>query len=152
MSSSRSRVRRTGRSLATMVIGCVAAGSVHTGFAGTTRMMVPVRSPDCHLDMCFQAPPPRPYLVLGAVATVSTKPRLFAVGENADVAIRRMMERACLVGAHGLMNVAANSELIRVRKGHRKRTMGSALAFIYVDASGRPLPPPASGAHGGIGE
>ena len=113
-------------------------------------MMVPARSQDCHLDMFFPGPPPRPYLVLGAVATVSTKPRLFAMGENTGVAIRRMMEQACMAGADGLMNVAANSELIRVRKGHRKRTTGSAMAFIYVDVSGQPLTPPA--ARGGIAE
>jgi hypothetical protein len=142
------------RLLATIVLGCLGAGCVHTGFARTTALVVPARSPDCHLDMFFfsEGPPPVPYAVLGAVATVSTKPRLFAIGENTVVAVRRMMEQACVVGAHGLMNVAAQSELIRVRKGYRKTTMGSAVAFVYVDPSGRPLPPPATDGRGTIGE
>jgi hypothetical protein len=143
-----------GRLAATFValLAFAASGCAHTGFDRTTSMAVPARSPDCHLDMYFQGPPPYPYVVIGAVATVSTKPRLLAVGENTVVAIRRMREQACAVGAHGLMSVAANSELIRVRKGYRKSTTGSAVAFIYVDASGRPLPPPAVGRHGTIGE
>jgi hypothetical protein len=91
-----------------------------------------------------EGPPPSPYAVVGAVATVSTKPRLFAIGENTDVAVRRIMEQACAIGAHGLMNVVATSELVRVRKGYRWSTTGSAVAFIYVDPSGRPLPPPAA--------
>jgi hypothetical protein len=134
------------------LLAFAASGCAHTGFDRTTSMVVPGRSPDCHLDMYFQGPPPYPYVVIGAVATVSTKPRLLAIGENTLVAIRRMREQACAVGAHGLMSVAANSELIRVRKGHWKSTTGGAVAFVYVDAFGRPLPAPAFGAHGGIAE
>jgi hypothetical protein len=135
-----------------MVLGSAAGGCVHTGFASSTAVVVPARSPDCHLDVFFQGPPPYPYAVLGAVATVSTKPRLFAIGENTGVAVRRMMEQACAVGAHGLMNVAANSELIRVRKGYRWNTTGSAVAFVYVDPSGRPLAPPVLDGRGALGE
>jgi hypothetical protein len=136
----------SGRFWATIVLGCAAAGCVHTGFAGTTAVVVPARSPDCHLDVFFEGAPPAPYAVLGGVATVSTKPRLFAIGESSVVAVRRLMEQACAVGAHGLMNVAAQSELVRVRKGYRQSTTGSAVAFVYVDPSGRPLPPPAASA------
>ena len=147
----------TARLVTTMALGWAAAGCVHSGFMKTTDLVVPARPPDCHLDVSFQgeAPPLSPYVALGSVWTNSMAPELFVVGENNVVAMRRMLEQACTVGAHGVMNAAANSQLVRVGKGHWKSTTGSAVAFVYVDASGRPLqppPPPSSGSRGTIGQ
>ena len=125
-----------------LVMGTETAGCVHSDFLKTTGTVVPVRSSDCYLDMVFQGSPPYPYIVLGEVTTNSTAPGPFAIGENNVVAMRRMIERACAGGAHGLMNVDVNSQRVRVGKGYWKSTTASAIAFIYVDASGRPLPAP----------
>jgi hypothetical protein len=105
-------------------------------------MVVAARPPDCYLDVVFQGEPTRPYVALGAVATDSTGPQLFTIGENNVVAVRRVVEQACALGAHGLMNLAANTQYVPVGKGNWKSTTASAVAFVYVDASGRPLPPP----------
>lgn len=47
----------------------------------------------------------------------------------------------CLVGAHGLMQVGANSQGSWTSNGYSKSTSGGAVAFVYVDPTGRPLPP-----------
>ena len=131
------------RALVAMVMACAAAcGCVHTDFANTSGVVVPARSADCHLDVFFRAPPPYPYVVLGLVSTNSMAPPVFAIGETDITVIRRMMEEACTIGAQGLMNVTAYSEPVRVGKGHWKSSNGSALAFVYVDPSGRRVPPP----------
>lgn len=130
--------------LATVVMGLAGGGCVHTGFTSATGIVVSARPADCHLDVVFQGPPPYPYAVLGQVTTSSLGPRLFTIGDNNIVAIRRMTEEACAVGAHGLMNVVADSQLVGVGKERWKRTDGGAVAFIQVDAYGRPLPPPDS--------
>jgi hypothetical protein len=127
---------------ATVLMGGVGAGCAQTGFATTTDLMVPARPPGCHLDVVFQQPPPYRYAVLGLVATNSTAPALFAFGENDIAVMRRMMDEACTAGAHGLMNVAVSQEMVRVGRGYWKSTKGGAMAFVYVDAAGRPLPPP----------
>lgn len=128
--------------LATMVMGFAAAGCVHTGFTPTTGLALPARPPDCYLDMIFQGRPAYPYIVLGQINTDSTAPGLFALGESNDVAIQRMKEEACAVGAHGMMNVGANSQGVWTGNGYSKSTSGGAVAFVYVDPAGRPLPPP----------
>jgi hypothetical protein len=128
--------------LATMVMGLAAAGCVHTGFTSATGIVVPPRSAGCYLDVVFVGPPPYAYAVLGEVTTSSLGPRLFTISDNNVVAIRRMTEEACAVGAHGLMNVVADSQLVGFGKGRWKSTNGGAVAFIQVDAYGRPLPPP----------
>jgi hypothetical protein len=92
--------------------------------------------------MIFQGMPPYPYVVIGQVSTDSTAPGLFALGESNDVAVQRMREQACLVGAHGMLQVAANSQGTWTGNGYSKSTSGGAVAFIYVDPTGRPLPAP----------
>ncbi|HXT95392.1 MAG TPA: hypothetical protein VN853_03780 [Polyangia bacterium] len=128
--------------LATMVMGFATAGCVHTGFTPTTGLALPARPPNCYLDLIFQGRPAYPYVVLGQVTTDSTAPGLFALGESNDVAIQRMKEEACAVGAHGMMNVGANSQGVWDGNGYSKSTSGGAVAFIYVDPSGQPLAPP----------
>jgi len=128
--------------LATVVMGCAVAGCVHTGFARTTGLAVPARAPGCSLDIVFQGPPPYPYVVIGQVMTNASGPEILAIGQNDVVAMRRVTEAACAAGAHGLMNIATSSERVRVGKGHWKTTRGAAMAFVYVDAFGRPLSAP----------
>ncbi|HEY4392666.1 MAG TPA: hypothetical protein VGP64_01325 [Polyangia bacterium] len=130
------------RALASILLAVWAAGCVQTRFTRTTGLVVPARSPGCYLDVVFEGPPPYPYVVLGQITTDSTAPLLFAIGESSLTAMQRMMERACAVGAHGLMYVVANSELVPVGKGYWKSTTGGGVAFVSVDPSGRPLPAP----------
>jgi hypothetical protein len=127
-----------------MVMACTATGCVHTSFTRTADIVVPARAPGCYLETAFERPPPHPFVVLGQVTTTSEAPIIFAFGENSFVAMRRVMEQACAVGAHGLMHVGTDTQLIRVGKGYWKRTWGNAVVFVYVDPSGRPLPPPGS--------
>jgi hypothetical protein len=119
-----------------------APACVHTGFTPTTGLNLPGRAQNCYLDMILQGPPPYPYVVIGQISTDSTAPGLFALGESNDVAVQRMKEQACLVGAHGLMQVGANSQGTWTGNGYSKSTSGGAVAFIYVDPAGRPLAPP----------
>lgn len=128
--------------VAVTVIGFAASGCVHTAFTPTTRLALAARPPDCYLDLILQGRPPFPYVVLGQITTDSTAPGLFALGESNDVAIKRMTKQACAVGAHGLLNVGANSQGVWTGNGYSKSTTGGAVAFIYVDPAGRPLPPP----------
>ena len=128
--------------LALTVMAFAPFGCVHTAFTPTTRLALAARPPDCYLDVIVEGRPPFPYVVLGQISTDSTAPGLFALGESNDVAIRRMKEQACAVGAHGLLNVGANSQGVWTGNGYSKSTTGGAVAFIYVDPAGRPLPPP----------
>jgi hypothetical protein len=127
---------------ASVVLVAGAGGCIHNGFTPTTGLSLPPRPENCYLDMIFQGMPPYPYVVIGQVSTDSTAPGLFALGESNDVAIQRMKEQACLAGAHGLMQVGANSQGTWTGNGYSKSTSGGAVAFIYVDPAGRPLPPP----------
>ncbi len=130
------------RLLATLVMGCATAGCVvHTGFTKATSTAVPSRSPDCRLEVRFQGTPRDRYAVLGLVTTDGLAPGLFALGQSDVASVRRMSQEACEVGADGLMNVAVTTRFIWTGRGYWKHTTGEALAFIYVDASGRPLPP-----------
>ena len=92
--------------------------------------------------MILHGAPPYPYVVIGQISTDSTAPGLFALGENNDVAVQRMKEQACLVGAHGLLQVGANSQGVWTNDGYSRSTSGGAVAFIYVDPAGNPLPAP----------
>jgi hypothetical protein len=130
------------RVMGLLVLGLGGLGCVHTGFTPTTGIQLAQREPNCYLDMIFQGPPPYAHLIIGQVTTDSTAPGLFALGESNDVAVQRMKEQACLVGAHGLMQVGANSQGSWNNNGYSKSTSGGAVAFIYVDPYGRPLPPP----------
>ena len=132
----------TAKRLAAVVVLAGACGCIHTGFTPTTGLNLPPRPQNCYLDMIFQGNPPYQYVVLGQISTDSTAPGIFALGESNDVAVQRMKEQACLVGAHGLMQVGANSQGVWTGDGYSKSTSGGAVAFIYVDPQGRPLPPP----------
>lgn len=118
------------------------AACVHTGFTPTTGLALPARPPNCYLDQIFQGIPPYPYIVIGKISTDSTAGGLFAIGEDNNKAIKRMREQACQVGAHGLLNMDANSHGSWTSDGYSKSTTGGAVAFVYVDQAGRPLPPP----------
>jgi hypothetical protein len=115
---------------------------VHTGFQPTTGLALPPRAQGCYLDLIFHGQPPAPYIVIGRISTDSTAPGLFALGENDHVAVDRMKEEACIQGAHGLLDVGASSQGVWTGNGYSKSTSGGAVAFIYVDPSGRPLAPP----------
>jgi hypothetical protein len=128
-----------------MVLGFALAGCVHTGFTRTTAMVVRARAPGCYLDLVSPGPPRKPYVELGQIATDSRSPRvLYGLGENNVSDLRRMMNQACAIGAHGLMYLSVNSHHTGLAKGWDSTT-GTAVAFVYVDRSGRPLPPPAPG-------
>jgi hypothetical protein len=129
--------------LAALAWGLSGTGCVHTSVTRTTAIAVPARSADCRLYVVFQGPPSRPYLVLGQVTTDSERPAMFAFGAANDIAtMRRLEEQACAAGAHGLMSVIMRSELRWAGRGRWMSNMGGALAFVYVDAAGRPLAVP----------
>lgn len=131
--------------LLSLVVGvALGAGCVHNGFTPATTMRVPARPEGCYLDMVFQGVPLYPYVVLGQVTTDSTAPGLFALGENNDAAMERLQAEACAVGAHGLMQAGAASQGTWTNDGYSRSTTGSAVAFVYVDDAGRPLPPPSA--------
>ena len=124
-----------------VLTGLAVAGCVHTDFT-RTAMALPPRSPECHLEMVFNGPPTRPYVVLGQVSTESFSPQvLYGRGGTDATPVQRMIEQACVAGAHGLMSVTMQTQRPWGGKGW-KRTQAAALAFAYVDASGRVLPPP----------
>jgi hypothetical protein len=133
---------RTTLSLSALLGAVALTSCIHTGFTPTTGLYLPPRADSCYLDMIFQGPPPYPYVVIGQVQTDSTAPGLFALGESNDVAVQRMKVEACRRGAHGLLQVAANSQGVWTGNGYSKSTSGGAVAFIYVDPTGQPLPPP----------
>jgi hypothetical protein len=128
--------------LLAVAAAALSSACIHTGFTPTTGLYLPPRAENCYLDMIFQGPPPYPHIIIGHVETDSTAPGLFAIGENNDVAVQRMKEEACRRGAHGLMNVGANSQGTWTNNGYSRSTSGGAVAFVYVDPTGRPLPPP----------
>jgi hypothetical protein len=123
------------------VTGLAVAGCVHTGVKNTTGMVLPARSSDCHLEIVFNGPPKRPYVVLGPVWTASSSPQvLYGFRDSNADPIQRMIDQACVAGAHGLMSAAVATDR-PLGKGWRS-TNASAVAFVYVDASGRVLPAP----------
>jgi hypothetical protein len=126
-----------------LVLGLVlGSGCVHNAFTPATTMKLSARPEGCYLDMIFHGVPPFSYVVIGRVTTDSTAPGLWALGENNEVAMERLQEEACRVGAHGLLQVGAQSEGVWNGNGYSKSTTGAAVAFVYVDPYGRPLPPP----------
>lgn len=56
--------------------------------------------------------------------------------------MERLQQEACRVGAHGLLQAGAQSQGVWTGDGYSKSTTGAAVAFVYVDVNGRPLPPP----------
>jgi hypothetical protein len=132
---------RAGVSLAVLT-GLAVAGCVHTDFTRTAAVALPPRSPDCHLEIVFDGPPRRPYVVLGQVWTDSSSPQvLYGRFDTNAAPVQRIIQQACVAGAHGLMSVTVQTHRPWGGKGW-KRTQAAAVAFAYVDGSGRVLPPP----------
>ena len=92
--------KKTLRGVLALVLATTAAGCVHTGFTRTSPLELPPRPGNCYLDLILEGLPPAPYVVLGRVSTDSTAPGLWAIGESEEVAVSRMREEACRVGAH----------------------------------------------------
>jgi hypothetical protein len=122
----------------------VGTGCVQTAFVPTTTLRLPSRPEGCYLDVILHGEPPYPYVVIGSVTTDSTAPGLFAIGEGNEIAIERMQSQACRVGAHGLLQIDSQSHGVWTKDGYSKSTTGAAVAFVYVDEAGRPLPPPSA--------
>lgn len=118
------------------------AGCVHSGFQATTTMALAPRPEGCYLDVILDGVPPFAYVVIGRVTTDSTAPGLWGLSENSQVAMERMQEEACRAGAHGILQPNAQSQGSWTKDGYSRSTTGAAVAFVYVDPSGRPLPPP----------
>jgi len=132
---------RAGLPLAVLT-GLAAAGCVHTDFTKTAAVASPPRSPDCHLEIALDGPPRRPYVVLGQVWTDSSSPQVFYGRFDTNAApVQRLIQQACVAGAHGLMSVTVHTDRPWGGKGW-KSTRAAAVAFAYVDASGHILPPP----------
>src|ERR1043165_1152788 len=113
----------------------VALGSacVNSAFTPATTMKLSERPEGCYLDMIFHGVPPFPYVVIGRVTTDSTAPGVWALGEDNEAAMERLKAEACSVGAHGLLQVEAQSEGSWTHNGYSKSTTGAAVAFVYVD-------------------
>jgi hypothetical protein len=59
------------------------------------------------------------------------------------MAVTRLKERACMVGAQGLMQINVNAGPRWADDGtYISVAEGSAVAFVYVDTAGRPLAAP----------
>jgi hypothetical protein len=118
------------------------SGCVHTGFVPTSELLPPARPERCALDVVLDGHPARPYVVIGRVSVDSTAPGLFALGENQSAVLRRLQAKACAVGAHVIFDVNAATSGNWDDDGFSRSTTGSALAAVYVDEDGYPLPPP----------
>ena len=118
------------------------AACVNSAFTPSTTLRLQARPEGCYLDMIFQGAPPFPYVVIGRVTTDSSAPGLFALGENNEAAVQRLQDEACRVGAHGLLQLGAASQGSWTNGGYSRSTTGAAVAFVYVDAQGRPQGPP----------
>lgn len=128
--------------LALVVGAALGTGCVSNAFTPSTTMKLAVRPEGCYLDVIFDGVPPYAYVVIGRVTTESTAPGLFAIGEDNDAALARMKDEACHAGAHGLLHVGSSSQGVWTGDGYSKSTTGAAVAFVYVDDAGHPLPPP----------
>jgi hypothetical protein len=117
-------------------------GCVHTGFVPTSDLLLPARPEHCALDVVLDGRPVQPYVVIGRVSVDSTAPGPFAWGENQSVVLRRLESKACAVGAHVIFDVKAATSGSWDDDGFPRSTTGSALAAVYVDEDGHPLPPP----------
>jgi hypothetical protein len=114
----------------------------HTGFTPTTGWVLPARPETCYLDLIFQGSPPYPYVIIGQVSMDSNRPMFFQPGGPQGIAIERMKRQACLQGAHGLLAPSTQGGTSPYGNNQGNRTTASAVAFVYVDPAGRPLPPP----------
>jgi hypothetical protein len=128
------------------LLACSASfGCVHTGFLSTSDLRPPTRPEHCALDVVLDGCPTWPYVVIGRVSVDSTAPGLFALRENQDAVLRRLEARACAEGAHVIFDVQAATSGSWDDDGFSRSTTGSALAAVYVDEDGYPLPPPEPG-------
>jgi hypothetical protein len=118
------------------------SGCVHTGFMPTSDVRLPTRPEHCALDVILDGRPTQPYVVIGRVSVDSTAPGLFALGEKQSAVLRRLEAKACAVGAHVIFDVNAATSGKWDDDGFSRSTTGSALAAVYVDEDGHPLPPP----------
>jgi hypothetical protein len=127
----------------TALLACWASlGCVHTGFVPTSDWRPPARPEHCALDVILDGRPDRPYLVIGRVSADSTAPGLFALRENQEAALRRLKVKACEEGAHVIFEVNAAAGGQWNDDGFSRSTTAWALAAVYVDQGGYPLPPP----------
>lgn len=118
------------------------SGCVHTGFVPTSDLLPPPRPEHCALDVVLDGRPVQPYVVIGRVSVDSTAPSLFALGESQTAVLRRLEAKACAVGAHVIFDVNAATSGKWDDDGFSRSSTGSALAAVYVDENGYPLPPP----------
>ena len=112
---------------------------VDTGFTPTTSFNLPPRAQNCSLDLlAVGQTPSRAIVPIGPVTTHTE-----GAGEDRDMAVIRLKERACMSGAHGLMEINAKAGARWADDGtYVWVAEGTATAFVYVDAAGRPLPAP----------
>jgi hypothetical protein len=136
-------MRRDGIVTGLLVVSTVAS-CIHSRFTPATDGAFAARAPGCHLDLVMHGSPTYAYKVIGRVTTSWHVPRLSILGDSRLAAVRRLQEKACVAGAHGLLQVTVNT---RVWSKASPQLWGNALAFVYVDSDGRPLvappwPPP----------
>ena len=109
---------------------------VNTGFTPTTSFDLPPRAQNCSLDLlAVGQTPSRAIVPIGPVTTHTE-----GAGEDRDMAVIRLKERACMSGAHGLMQITAQTRSDWCDGTYTLIAEGWAMAFVYVDAFGRPLP------------
>jgi hypothetical protein len=112
---------------------------VSTGFTPTTSFNLPPRPENCALDLLPVGQDPAHAIVPIGPVTTHTE----GAGEDRDMAVIRLKERACMVGAHGLMQINASAGPRWADDGtYVSVAEGTATAFVYVDTAGRPLPAP----------
>jgi hypothetical protein len=117
-------------------------GCAYTGFFSTSDLRPPARPEDCALDVVLDGRPRQPYVVIGRVSADSAAPGLFGLGETQEAVVGRIKAKACTVGAHVIFAVTAATNGRMSDDGYSTSTTGSALAAVYVDENGHPMPPP----------
>ena len=133
-------MQKNGRRVALLAC-CASLGCVHTGFVPTSDMRPPTRLEHCALDVILDGRPARAYVVIGRVSVDGTAPGLFALREHQDAVLRRLKAKACAEGAHVIFDVNAETSGTWDEGGFSRSTTGSAVAAVYVDEHGNPLPP-----------
>jgi hypothetical protein len=118
-----------------------ATQGVNTGFTPTTTFDLPPRAQNCSLDLvAVEQTPSRAIVPIWPVTTHTD-----GAGQDRDMAVIRLKERACMSGAHGLMQITAQTRAEWCDGTYTSVAEGWAMAFVYVDAFGRPLPAPGDG-------
>lgn len=140
-------VMATTRWLLPLLALLLASSCVHKNFTPTGALSMPPRPDNCYLDIILDGKPEFAYVVIGRVSTDATSGGVFAWGENESDAVRRLKEAACDAGAHILFGMETGSQGQWNDDGFSKATRGTAVAAVYVDPQGRPLPPPTGPMH-----